>query len=106
MPPPVPRSRPAPVAVTAPPVPREPTQFEGSLAVDSTPARARVFINGEAVGLTPVVLASLPVGSRAIRVEADDHAPWWSVVQVVAHQETSVRVTLPPTGASVRASAP
>jgi len=103
---PVPPPLPPRAPVIAVPRRVEPTRFEGSLAVDSTPARARVFINGEPVGLTPVVMTSLPIGSRAIRVEADDHEPWWSVVQVVAQQETSIRVALPPSVPAVSDLAP
>jgi len=92
-------SRPAETGHDALPAGREPRRFAGSLAVDSTPARARVFINGEPAGVTPVILASLPVGSRAVRVEADAHGPWWSVVQIVADQKTNLSVTLSPEGA-------
>lgn len=72
------------------------TRFYGSLAIESGPVSARVFINGEAVGVTPLVLTEVPVGSRALRLEADDHNSWSSTVRVVADQETRVSVTLNP----------
>jgi PEGA domain len=71
-------------------------QFVGSLAIDSTPANARAFVNGTQVGVTPLVLMDVPVGSRVIRLEADDHTPWSSTVRVVANQLTRVTVTLSP----------
>jgi hypothetical protein len=71
-------------------------RFYGSLAIESGPVSARVFINGEAVGVTPLVLTDVPVGSRAIRLEADDHNSWSSTVRVVANQETRVSATLNP----------
>ena len=71
-------------------------RFYGSLAIESSPVSARVFINGEAVGVTPLVLTEVPVGSRAIRLEADDHNLWSSTVRVVANQETRVSATLNP----------
>jgi hypothetical protein len=69
-------------------------RFSGSLAINSTPASARAFVNGTPVGVTPLVLTDVPVGSRVIRLEADDHAPWSSTVRVVANQLTRVTVTL------------
>jgi hypothetical protein len=72
------------------------TRFYGSLAIDSVPVSARAFINGEPIGVTPLVLSEVPVGSRAIRLEADDHMPWTSTARVVAGQQTRVIATLSP----------
>jgi len=72
------------------------TRFYGSLVIVSIPATARAFINGEPVGVTPLVFTEVPVGSRAIRLEADDHSAWSSTVRVVAGQQTRVNATLTP----------
>jgi hypothetical protein len=72
------------------------TRFYGSLVIDSVPVSARAFINGEPIGVTPLVLTEVPVGSRAIRLEADDHTPWFSTARVVAGQQTRVIATLSP----------
>ena len=100
--------KPAARAATSPSLPATPiseaaashaavgARFVGSLAIDSTPASARAFVNGKPVGVTPLVLTDVPVGSRVIRLEADDHAPWSSTVRVVADQRTRVTVTLSP----------
>jgi hypothetical protein len=69
-------------------------QFFGSLVIVSTPERAHAFVNGVPVGITPLVLTDLPVGSRTIRVEADGYTAWSSTMQVVADQTTSVTATL------------
>lgn len=68
--------------------------FYGSLAIESTPPGARAYVNGASVGLTPLVLSKIPVGSRAIRVEADGHVAWSSAVRVIADRQTHVTVTL------------
>jgi hypothetical protein len=82
-----------PVAIP-PPAPRaavrNDNQFVGSLAITSSPEGARVFVNGQLMGATPLVLGELPVGSRALRVEADGHATWSSMVRVVANQRTNI----------------
>ena len=70
------------------------TRFYGSLVIDSTPVNARAFVNGQPVGTTPLMLTEVPVGSRAIRLEAEDHVTWSSTVRVVADQRTRVDVTL------------
>jgi hypothetical protein len=75
----------------------ESTRFYGSLVIDSMPINARAFVNGEPVGVTPLVLTDVPVGSRAIRLEAENHASWSSSVRVIADHRTYVNVTLAPT---------
>jgi hypothetical protein len=71
-------------------------RFYGSLVIDSTPINARAFVNGHAVGTTPLVLTDVPAGSRVVRLEADDYTPWSSTVRVIADQRISVNVTLAP----------
>ncbi len=98
---PVPVQPRPPVVAAVPPqstasLPVGRARFYGSLAIESGPVTARVFINGEAVGVTPLVLPELPVGSRALRLEADNHNSWSSTVRVVAGQETRVSATLNP----------
>jgi hypothetical protein len=58
------------------------------------PDGARVFVNGALVGLTPLVLENLPVGSRAVRIEADGYQNWSTSTRVVANQQTDISATL------------
>ena len=60
----------------------------------SAPEGARVFVNGALVGSTPLILENLPVGSRAVRIEADGYQHWSTSTQVVANQETHLSATL------------
>jgi hypothetical protein len=71
-----------------------PASYRGSLEFQSAPRGARVFVNGAFVGLTPLVLANLPVGSRAVRMEADGYRRWSVATQVVANQQRRVSATL------------
>ena len=82
------------IAAAAGRTPTPNAQFFGSLAIVSTPERARAFVNGVPVGITPLVLTDLPVGSRTIRVEADAYTAWASTIRVVADHTTSVNATL------------
>ena len=72
--------------------PRAP--YRGSLAFRSSPEGARVFVNGTFVGSTPLTLENLPVGSRAVRIEADGYQRWSASTQVVANQQRRVSATL------------
>lgn len=68
--------------------------YQGSLALLSAPQGARVFVNGAFVGSTPLILENLPVGSRAVRIEADGYQRWSGSTQVVANQQTRISATL------------
>lgn len=68
----------------------------GALQIDSTPRGARVFINRQEVGVTPLVLTGLVVGSHVVRLEADGHATWSSAIRVIADRQTDVRTKLAP----------
>jgi chromosome segregation ATPase len=74
-------------AATAPP-------FVGSLSIDSEPSGATVFVNRRAVGETPLMLDSLPIGSYVIRLELTSYQPWTAGVQVSATQQTRVSASL------------
>jgi hypothetical protein len=90
-------SQPASVAATTSVAPTRQVRaarFVGSLVIGSLPPGARVFVNGDSVGLTPLVLTNLPVGSRAVRIEADDHTSWSTMVRVVADTQTKINATL------------
>ena len=70
------------------------TVFRGALAVNSRPTGARVSVNGQSLGVTPLMVNSLPAGSRVVRVTAQGYHPWSSAVRVVANQRNSVIATL------------
>jgi len=80
------------------PPPATVSPFLGSLAVNSSPEGAQVFINGVSVGTTPLLLQDLPVGSRAVRVEREGHERWSSTVRIIADERTVVMVELQPKG--------
>lgn len=69
-------------------------QFRGSLVLHSTPQGGHAFVNGKPVGSTPVILSSLPAGSRVVRIEAEGYQTWSAAVRVVADEQTRVTATL------------
>ena len=68
--------------------------YRGSLSIGSAPQGARVFVNGAPVGSTPLVLDNLPVGSRAVRIEAEGYQRWSASTRVVANKQTRLSATL------------
>ena len=90
----------APVASFAPrlraaPAPA-PAVTSGALDVVSRPAGARVSLDGQAVGLTPLRLADLAPRAYAMRLELAGHRPWSTTVRVVAGETARVAASLEP----------
>ena len=70
--------------------------YHGRLRIDSHPIGATVFVNNQRIGQTPIALSSLPVGSRAVRLELEQHGTWSGAVRVVANQTTRLSIRLDP----------
>jgi len=66
----------------------------GTLVADSRPRGARVFVDGRAVGTTPLRLATLAPGRHEIRFELAGFRPWRTQVTIVAGSETRVSGSL------------
>ena len=71
-----------------------PTRFVGDLSITSTPPGARVFVNGRAVGVTPLVLHEQRAGSVAVQIASEGFERWSASVQIPAGQVTRVAATL------------
>ena len=71
-----------------------PSVYTGSLYVDSRPRGARVSIDGRAVGVTPLRVPDVRVGSHVVRLELPDHRIWSSSATVTAGQERRVTGSL------------
>jgi serine/threonine protein kinase len=96
--PPGPTTRPTPpAATTRPAAPREaprPTVFTGSIYVDSRPRGARVTIDGKPVGVTPLRVPDVRIGTHVVRLELADHRWWSTTTRVTAGQEQRVTGSL------------
>lgn len=68
--------------------------YTGTVYVDSLPRGAQVFLNGRAVGNTPVLIPDVPVGSQIVRLELPDHRTWSTSTRVVAGQQVKVSGSL------------
>ena len=81
---------PPPAAAAAP----TPTNYLGSIYVDSRPRGARVVLNGKVMGQTPLRIPEVGIGSHVIRLELEDHRTWTSSTRVQAGAETRVTGSL------------
>lgn len=70
-------------------------RYLGTVAIDSNPSVATVFIDRHQVGTTPF-RASLPAGSHAIWIQREGYQRWTAGVLVPEHKLTPISVTLRP----------
>jgi hypothetical protein len=73
-----------------------PAAFKGALAIEVSPEGARILVDGRPAGAAPLLLLDLLAGSRLVRIEAEGHEPWSGAIRVVADEQTSLSVRLPP----------
>ena len=69
-------------------------RFVGTLMVDSRPAGAKVFLDGRAVGNTPLSMPDVRAGEHAVRLEHDGYRRWSGSVRVVAAERNRVTASL------------
>ena len=72
------------------------SQLRGTATFKSRPAGARVFVDGEAVGYTPVTLPALPVGKHLVRMERPGFRQFGQIAEVTP-DDTEVSAALVPT---------
>ena len=88
-------STPAPAdPASAPPAPAGP----GSVYVDTRPPGAVVLMDGERVGVTPLLVPDVAAGVHRLRLELPGYLPWTTEVTVAAEEELRVGASLQPDG--------
>ena len=85
-------SRPAPPRPA--PAASAPEVFTGLLYVDSRPRGATVFVDNKNVGITPLTISDVKVGSHVVRFEMTGKKPWSTSTTVVAGQTARVTGSL------------
>jgi hypothetical protein len=84
------RAQAAPARTARPPT----GGFVGTLVVDSRPAGAKVFLDGRGVGVTPLTLPEVSVGSHVIRLDLAGYRRWSTSIRVVAGERERVAASL------------
>ena len=70
------------------------TATTGSLLIESRPSGAQAFIDGVAVGNTPVTVAAAAVGARAVRIQLPGYLIISTTTRVEPGARARVAVTL------------
>ncbi len=79
------------------PTPRESRESvvrTGALAVVAEPSDARVILDGQPAGTTPIVMSDVAAGEHEVLVHAPGYVASSQIVSVEAGQQATVRVTL------------
>jgi hypothetical protein len=71
-------------------------QLRGNVEVKTRPSGARVYLDGEFKGYTPLVLQTLPIGKHMLRVERPGFKLWGTLVEV-SPEDSEVKQDLTPT---------
>ena len=66
----------------------------GQLTVESRPAGAQVFIDGQLVGITPLSLAEVPAGDHTLHLDHADYRRWSAAIRIVASKPHRVAASL------------
>lgn len=74
--------------------PATPAETTGTLVVESRPTGATVYVDGQALGVTPLSLPELAPGTRRIRLQLAGFSPWVTTAQVQAGTRTRVAASL------------
>ena len=64
-----------------------PQPIYGSLHVKGTPSKASVYVDGEMVGTSPLIVNDLLIGEHEVKVEKDGCAVWKKTVTVADNEE-------------------
>lgn len=74
--------------------PAVPAKTEAALAIESKPSGAAVFLDGTAVGTTPLTFPLVKVGAHTVRMTLEGYRPWSSTVQLSATEPNRVTASL------------
>lgn len=78
----------------------KPEEEYGRLAVTSEPSGAKVYLDGDYVGVTPLLIGGIvtgvPAGKHTILLQAPGYCDWEGTVYVIAGKTTTVEVILVP----------
>lgn len=71
-----------------------PTPIYGSLVISSTPAKAKISINGKPVGETPKFISKQVIGEYNVTVELDGYEKQTKTVNIAEGKEETIAFTL------------
>ena len=79
----------------------EPLSRTGSIYINSTPSRAKAYLDGAYQGKTPLTISNLEVGKYRLSISKNGYYDWYSTVQIKQNITTQVLAQLEPTAGSL-----
>ena len=70
------------------------TSGNGPLTVESRPPGAKVFLDGQLVGTTPLSLPTVPAGDHALHLDLDGYRRWSAAIRIVPTAKNRVAASL------------
>ncbi|MBC8551800.1 MAG: PEGA domain-containing protein, partial [Candidatus Brocadiales bacterium] len=65
-----------------------------SVVIESKPTKAEIFIDGNKVGVTPVIIDNVKTGKHLVEVKLDGYEVWSKEINVETEQKTSLTAEL------------
>jgi hypothetical protein len=81
-------------AKLTPLAPPAPVATTGSLVIESRPAGARAFLDGQDIGTTPLSLPDVAPGAHRVRIEMAGFSPWVTMAEIKAGVRSRVAASL------------
>ena len=72
------------------------TSSTGSLQVASSPSGAQVFVDGNLIGTTPLLLSDVEAGPRSLRIELSGYRIWMRSILIEPSERSRVSASLEP----------
>ena len=69
-------------------------KITGSIFIKSKPPKAKIYLDGEEVGITPVNLSSVAIGKHEIEVRTDGFTSWKSLINIDKGKNKRIKTVL------------
>lgn len=76
------------------PIPNPNPPTTGSISVSSDPIGAKVTLDGESSGTTPVTLSGVTAGSHTVKITLSGYSDYSAAISVVGGEDTPLKATL------------
>ena len=72
----------------------DPTPIYGSMSIESTPSKAKIFINNRETGVTPKFIGNQVIGTYSVKAELEGYKTQIQIIEVTEGEQASVSFVL------------
>ncbi|MCP4411796.1 MAG: PEGA domain-containing protein, partial [Gammaproteobacteria bacterium] len=69
-------------------------KFTGSISIKSNPPKAKIYLDSEEVGTTPVTLKAIDIGQHEIEIMAEGYSTWIKAIDIKKGKNKKINVVL------------